>query len=112
MAKNFSITAHTTSGALYLALGGDFDGISAHELIDVLRQNSTQYAKIFIDTATMGDIHPFGVDVLQSYFDRLKGSPAEFVFTGEHAARLTPRKATTLDISVSAVPPGADSGKQ
>jgi anti-anti-sigma regulatory factor len=111
MAKNFTITTHTNSGFLYLTLGGDFDGISAHELIDMLRQNSSHYSKIFIDTGAMCDIHPFGVDVLQSYFDRLKGSPSEFVFTGENALRLAPNKPPTLDISISAVPPDSGSGK-
>jgi len=111
MAKNFKITTCTNGGALYLTLGGDFDGISAHELIDVLKQKSARYSKIFIDTGGMGDIHPFGVDVLQSYFDRLKGSPSEFVFTGENAVRLAPSKAATLDISISAVPPDAGSEK-
>jgi hypothetical protein len=37
MAKNFKISAHTDGGALHLELGDDFDGISAHELIDVLQ---------------------------------------------------------------------------
>lgn len=109
MAKNFKVSTYTNGGALYLKLRGDFDGISAHELLDMLKREGARYPKIFIDTGGMVDIHPFGVDVFKSYFDRLKGSSAEFVFTGENAARLAPNKAATLGLSISTVPPDAGS---
>ncbi len=112
MAKKFKVSTRTNGGILYLKLGGDFDGISAHELIDMLKQESVRYPKIFIDTGSMGNIHPFGVDVLQSYFDKLKGSTSDFVFTGENAVRLAPSKAAALDISISTVPLDAGSEKQ
>lgn len=112
MAKNFKVSTHTNGGALYLKLGGDFDGISAHELIDTLKREGDRYPKIFIDTGSMDNVHPFGVDVFQSYFDRLKGSSAEFVFTGKKALRLVPNKTATLDISISTVPPDTGSEKQ
>ena len=112
MAKNFKISPYSNGGTLYLKLGGDFDGISAHELIDILKREGVRYPKIFIDTGGMSDIHPFGVDVFHSYFDRLKGSSVEFVFTGKNAVRLAPNKAATLGISISTMPPDAGSGKQ
>jgi anti-anti-sigma regulatory factor len=105
MAKNFKVTTKANGGALYLSLRGDFDGTSAHELIEMLKKEGTAYPKIFIDTARMDDIHPFGVDVFQSYFDKLKGSSSEFVFTGENAVRLAPNKASTLDLRISTIPP-------
>jgi anti-anti-sigma regulatory factor len=112
MARNFKVLTKTNGRALYLSLGGDFDGISAHELIEMLKKEGANYLKIFINTTGLDDIHPFGVDVFHSYFDRLKGSPSEFVFTGENAVRLAPIKAPTLNISVSTLPPDAGSGKQ
>lgn len=112
MAKNFKVSSYTNGGALNLKLGGDFDGISAHELIDTLKTEGARYPKIFIDTGGMGDIHPFGVDVFKSYFNRLKGSSAEFVFTGENAVRLAPNKSATLGLSMSTVPPDAGSEKK
>jgi len=38
MATNFKISAHRNDEVLHLTLKGDFDGTSAHELLDVVRK--------------------------------------------------------------------------
>jgi len=111
MAKNFKILTHMNGGALYLTLRGDFDGISAHELIEKLKRQGARYSKIFIETGAIAEINPFGLDVFKSYFDRLKGSSVEFIFTGENAVRFAPDKASTLGLNISTMSPDAGSGK-
>jgi len=101
MARNFKLLTKANGGDLYVTLRGDFDGISAHELIDILKKEGTNYPKIYINTGNMDELHPFGIDVFQSYFDRLKGSSSEFVFTGQNALRLAPDAASTLGITIT-----------
>jgi len=38
MANNFRISVHRSSENLHLKLMGNFDGISAHELLNVLKR--------------------------------------------------------------------------
>jgi len=112
MSRNFKVATKKNGGALQVTLRGDFDGISAHELIDILKKEGTNYPKIYINTANMDELHPFGIDVFQSYFDRLKGSTSEFVFTGENAVRLAPNTASTLGITITTLPTDVGSEKQ
>lgn len=50
MAARFRISIHRNSENLHLKLMGDFDGTSAHELLNVLKRYSTRTARIFIHT--------------------------------------------------------------
>jgi len=46
MASNFSIFFHRNSDNLYLKLMGDFDGSSAHQLINILKEQNGNVNKI------------------------------------------------------------------
>ena len=65
MASNFQIFSFKTNDSLHLKLTGDFDGGSAHELINTLTKHGTGSWDIFIDTNNLKTIHPFGRDVFQ-----------------------------------------------
>jgi anti-anti-sigma regulatory factor len=65
MAANFRIYRHRTRDSLHLKLDGDFDGNSAHELINTLIEHGKDSYEIFIDTNDLKTIHPFGKDVFQ-----------------------------------------------
>jgi anti-anti-sigma regulatory factor len=65
MASNFHIISYKDGDSLYLSLSGDFDGGSAHELINTLTKNGNGSWDIFIDTNNLKTIHPFGRDVFQ-----------------------------------------------
>ena len=45
MASNFSIFFHRNSDNLYLKLMGDFDGSSAHQLINILKEQTETSTK-------------------------------------------------------------------
>ena len=72
MASNFSIYSFKTSDSLHLKLSGDFDGSSAHELINTIADNGKGLYEIFINTHDLKSIHPYGKEVLQKRFDALK----------------------------------------
>ena len=96
MATNFKIDVHKNDGNLYLKLKGDFDGTSAHELLDTVRKRAVHTSRVFIHTSNLKDIHPFGLQVFHSNMDILKGRSLEFVFTGEYASKFESNYAKIL----------------
>ena len=65
MASNFRIFHHRNSDHLHISLVGDFDGSSAHELVNALNQLRRKAKKIVIHTSRLTSLHPFGVSVFQ-----------------------------------------------
>jgi anti-anti-sigma regulatory factor len=86
MAANFKITIYPNGDTLQLKLRGDFDGISAHELISMLNQCRHHPSRIYIHTNSLREIHAFGLAVFQDKLKTLNGRSLELVFTGEHAS--------------------------
>ena len=60
MASNFKIVNHRNSDNMHLKLMGDFDGSSAHQLLNLLTKNGLAASKIFIHTSALKSIVPFG----------------------------------------------------
>jgi hypothetical protein len=88
MAQNFDISMHRNSDNLHLKLSGDFDGSSACQLLDVLRQYSHSSHKIIIHTSCLGDICLFGRETFRCRLRGLKGGCSRILFTGDNAVQL------------------------
>jgi anti-anti-sigma regulatory factor len=101
MATNFRISVHGKSKGLHVSLRGDFDGISAHELLAFLKKYSHPSSTLFINAGSLGDIHPFGVRVFQGNLNVLNGQSLTLVFTGRNALRLTPEQPMPYDLTIS-----------
>jgi len=110
MAARFRISIHRKSENLHLKLMDDFDGTSAYELLNVLKRYSTRTARIFIHTSGLRNIHPFGLNVFHNNLGALKERSLTLVFTGEHASHLAPEKTIPPGLTISAMPPVAQSG--
>jgi len=80
MASNFNIHSLKTRDSLHLKLTGDFDGSSAHELINMLTERCKGIYDIFIDTNDLKSIHPFGIEVFQKNLCSSKLSFKNLVF--------------------------------
>ncbi len=93
MSKKFKISAHKNSDSLHLKLTGDFDGTSAHLLINALKAKMRRASKIFIHTECLEDVYPFGLGVFQSNLDFVNGNPVTLIFTGDKAKQLMPESA-------------------
>jgi len=65
MANNFKFLSNRIRDRIRLKLYGDFDGSSACELINVLKNYRNGSNQIFIDTNNLNTIHPFGMDVFK-----------------------------------------------
>lgn len=84
MASNFQIFSYKTKDSLHLKLSGDFDGSSAHELINKLLENGADCYQIFIDTNDLRTIHPFGGNVFKNKFGSLKKQLGQLFFIGQN----------------------------
>jgi anti-anti-sigma regulatory factor len=90
MASNFKIFVHANSENIHLKLTGDFDGSSAHELLNTLKKYCRRTSGTYIHTSCLRQIHPFGLEVLKSNLDVLQGKCTPLVFTGDNAHQLAP----------------------
>ena len=95
MARNFKIRTHRNSDSIHLNLLGDFDGSSAHELVELLRKKCHGISKVFIHTNALKEIHPFGRNVFLNNLDSLNENCGNVLFTGEHAEELAPEGSKT-----------------
>ena len=90
MASNFRILFHKTRDSLHLKLDGDFDGNSAHELINALIKHGTSFYQIFIDTNDLKTIHPFGRAVFQKKLDTFNKQLSNLIFIGKNEHHMAP----------------------
>lgn len=88
MAANFKIFVHKNSENLHLKLIGDFDGSSAHELLNVLKSNCIGASKVFIHTSCLKHIYPFGREIFHKKLEALNKWSISVLFTGEEAPQL------------------------
>ena len=89
MASNFKIFSYKTSDGLHLKLAGDFDGSSAHELINMLKAHHTSVDQIFVHTSNLTSIHPFGRDVFKKNC-AINGLRRGLIVTGKYEAIMDP----------------------
>ena len=87
MASNFRILFHRNSDNLHLKLMGDFDGSSAHQLINILKEQNGNVSKIFIHTCNLSSMDPFGLEVFQKSSSVNKLSD-RLTFTGEYSDKM------------------------
>jgi hypothetical protein len=87
MAANFRITIHPNGNTIQLKLKGYFDGISAHELINILNQCCRHTSKIYIQTNALREINPFGLPVFQDSLKGFSGRSLELVLSGQGASQ-------------------------
>jgi hypothetical protein len=89
MAHNFKILSHRTDGNLHLDLAGDFDGNSALELLNVLKEKLDSTARVSIHTGNLRKLHPFGLQVFNANFSKIKHHRTCIEFIGDKADQIT-----------------------
>jgi hypothetical protein len=90
MACNFRILLHKNSESVHLNLAGDFDGSSAHELLNTIKSCSNNVNRVFIHTNGLKEVHPFGEKVFRNHLREVDHSDINLVFTGENGNTLAP----------------------
>lgn len=89
MAMNFKIFQLKNKNSVHLTLNGDFDGTSAHELINILKSYNSDVDQVFINTNGLTSIHPFGQVVLYRNLSAVRNNCRSLVFLGNHRWRLS-----------------------
>ena len=85
MAKNFRILFSEKNNRLIrIQLQGDFDGTSAHELINALHKYLAIYPKVAIDTEGLKSIDTYGLDVLSIRLKSLRRPQTRIDFSGRY----------------------------
>jgi anti-anti-sigma regulatory factor len=87
MAANFKITIHPNGDMIQLKVKGYFDGISAHELINIFNECRRHTIRIYIQTNGLREINPFGLAVFQDNLKSLNGRSLELAFSGQQASQ-------------------------
>lgn len=90
MAANFKILRHGNSDNLHLKLVGVFDGSSAMELVNTIRDDIDRYKKIFVHTQNLSRVMDFGKDVFTRNCPSGNGQSGKLIFTGELKESLDP----------------------
>ena len=92
MASNFKIGIHGKNGNLDLRLTGDFDGTSACELLNVLKEKTCQAKMVVVDASGLKKVYPFGVDTFQNNLYQLKHRSFRLLFSGNKADTIAPEQ--------------------
>jgi hypothetical protein len=90
MAQNFKISINRTSDNLYIRLKGDFDGSSAFELFNTLKANLNSSKCILVDTNKLKAVYPFGREVFNYNFLKIKNQRIRIRFVGPDALHIAP----------------------
>jgi hypothetical protein len=88
MANKFKFLSDRLRNKICLKLYGDFDGSSACELINVLKNYRNGSYQIFIDTSALNTTHPFGLDVFNKNIRVLDININNIIITGNHRLSL------------------------
>ena len=73
MAQNFRMLIRREEDNIHIELKGDFDGSSAYELYNALKDHSAKVGRIVINTGGISSIHPFGVSVFKQLCSSNRG---------------------------------------
>jgi len=89
MASNFRIFRHRIRDSLHLKLEGDFDGSSAHELLNALTDYGSDSYQIFINTNDLKSVDPFGRNVFQKNLYPAINQSNRIVFIGANNSKIS-----------------------
>jgi len=101
MARNFNIKLYKSAENLNIHLNGDFDGSSAYELINAIRDNLASTKQIKIDTSNLGIVYSFGKEVFMHNFPTVSGSRTRIEFGGKNATRFKSEQNESLKLMCS-----------
>lgn len=90
MALSFRIVMQENGENLDLRLMGDFDGSSACELLEVLKDKAYAVQNVFIHTNELGEVYPFGQNTFEKRASELRGDLRKIHFMGDKAELVSP----------------------
>ena len=89
MAPNFEIQKFRTSDMLHMELLGDFDGSSAVELINTLKEHRIGVDTICVNARGLRKIYAFGREVIQKNIAGIQALEPYILFIGGNLGQKT-----------------------
>jgi hypothetical protein len=89
--------AYLQKNTLYLELNGDFDGMSAMELLCALKGISSELKKIYIKAEALGSVSAFGREVFHKKFFMTALSLKKLIFIGNRCGQIAPKGANCIE---------------
>lgn len=86
MASNFQMSMHRNREGLHILLKGNFDGSSAFELINLLKEKCAKAQKVYIHTQSLQDVHPFGAHIFKKNLHEIHRHVKKIEYRGENLA--------------------------
>ena len=81
---------HRRIDKLTIRLAGDFDGSSAWELINAIRENLNNLKFVKIDTGELKMVHPFGREGFRNNIACVNNTRIRMQFSGPNALQIAP----------------------
>ncbi|MFP4452213.1 MAG: hypothetical protein ACLFPI_02460 [Desulfobacterales bacterium] len=97
MAANFWIARIYRKNTLYLELNGDFDEMSAMELLCALKDSSSGLKEIYIETDSLDSISAFGREVFHKNFFMTAVALKKLIFFGNRCGQIAPKGANCIE---------------
>lgn len=101
MAANFWIARIYRKDTLYLELNGDFDGMSAMELLCALKDISSGLKEIYIKAEALDSVSAFGREVFHKKFSMTAMSLKRLIFIGNRCRQIAPKGANCIEYGKS-----------
>ena len=90
MKNSFHMTVYKHNHDLHIRPVGDFNGSSALELLNLLHDQYDGKGRVFIDTARLCEVCPFGTKTFQCRLDRCRIPVHRLCFQGEKGSAIAP----------------------
>ena len=96
MSTDFQMNYHHNKDNLHVKMQGIFDGNSAHELLNLFLREYRCGGRVFVDTAGVSEVLPFGSKVLQARLCQTPVPASQLFFKGENGLTWRPPGAVCL----------------
>jgi hypothetical protein len=99
MSANFSVQCKKSNGNLHLRPKGDLDGSSAWELINLINEKYDDKGRVFIETQSLREVHPFGCSIFKCQLSTGSIPLKHLFFKGEKGFDMAPNGSRVLIVS-------------
>ena len=96
MSADFQMLFRHNNDNLHVRMLGVFDGNSAHELLNLFLREYRSGGRVFVDTACVREVMPFGSKVLQARLCQTPVPASQLFFKGEKGFRIAPSGSRVL----------------
>lgn len=96
MSADFQMKFRHNNDNLHVKMLGVFDGNSAHELLNLFQHEYRGAGRVFVDTAGLREVLPFGTQVFQTRLCQTPVPASQLFFKGEKGFSIAPEGSKVL----------------